>query len=494
MRIALGSFAHEANSFSTHATDMADFIRQQIEYAAALLVDWQDHRDGLAGAMSILTERTDCEVMPLLAARALPAAPIVESVYRSILDDLLARLEAVLPVDGVLLVLHGAMMAQLTPDGTGELLARVRELVGPDVPVAGTLDLHANVTERMVQSADILIGYHTSPHVDQYQTAQKAARTLLATLDSQISPAMALVRLPWISSSENCTDKWGPLSEMLGMANELERDGEILHAGIYPVQAWLDTPDVASAVVVLTDGDQAAAERHALRLAGEFWSRRARFVPTRIPPDEAIRLAMARPLGTVVFCDSADSTTSGATGDSTTILAAALRAAPLAHTVLLNAVDPEVVAQAIDAGVGATLDVDVGGKLGTAFYRPVRFRGYVKLISDGDFVPRSGAAQGRTQHRGRAVLLTQGNIRLVVSEQPTSQWHPAFYRSMGEEPADARIIQIKSPMGYRAAYADLFDEVILVDAPGASTPDLASLPWRNLPRPIYPIDEDTVWP
>ncbi|MBN1402146.1 MAG: M81 family metallopeptidase [Anaerolineae bacterium] len=494
MRIALGAYTHEANCFCAHATDLADFQRRQLDYGPKMLAHWEARRSEISGGMSVLSRHPECEVVPLLAARALAAAPIREGVFRALLNDLCARLRAAMPVDGVLLVLHGAMMAEETPDATGELLAQVRAIVGEKTPIAGTLDLHANVTEQMARSATALIGYHTTPHIDQYETGETAASLLLSAVTGESSPTMALVRLPWISSSENCTDQWGPLAEVLQMVHKLEQSGAILHAGIYPVQAWLDTPDVASAVVVITDGDLSAAERHAQELAQAFWARRARFIPQRIPPDEAIQRALARPTGTVIFCDSADSTPSGATGDSTTILEAMLRAVPLGQVALLNIVDREVVAQAIEAGVGSRITARVGGKVGTAFYRPVPFEGYVKLISDGDFHPRSGGSRGSTQHRGRAVVLIHDGIHLAVSEEPASQWHPEFYRSLGEEPADARIIQIKSPMGYRAAYEGLFDEVMLIDAPGASTPDLASLPWRRVARPIYPLDEETRWP
>ena len=494
MRIALGIFTHEANCFSPHATGWSDFEARQLECGDDLLVDWESSRTEQAGALSVLTQAPECEVIPLLAARALSAAPIRESVFRAILDDLLARLQVGLPVDGVLLVLHGSMMAEETPDASGEVLRRVRSVVGPRVPVVGTLDLHANVTEQMVHQATALIGYHTTPHIDQYETGQVAAGLLLDAVRGEVSPTMALVRLPWISSSENCTDRWGPLAEVLDMVLALERKGAILHAGVYPVQAWLDTQDVASAVVVVTDDDPAAAHKQADLLAREFWARRERFLCEPISPDEAVRRALSRSSGTVVYCDSADSTTSGSSGDSTTILQALLRAAPFEEVALLNVVDPEVVAQAIEASVGATIRVSVGGKLAPQFFSPVTFRGYVRLVSDGDFFAKGTGTRGRPQHRGRTVVLIQDGIHLVVMERAVSQWDPEFYRSLGEEPTDARIVQIKSPMGFRAAYEGIYDEVLVIKAPGASTPDLGSLPWRRLPRPIYPLDRDISWP
>ena len=494
MRIALGSYTHEADCFSAHNTDMDDFRARTLAYGDEMLEDWRLYRSQVSGAMSVLSAEPDNEVVPLLAAGAMPAAPILEDVYRTILDDLLGRLRAAMPVDGVLLVLHGAMMAVETPDGTGEVLAMVREVVGPDVPIVGTLDLHANVTEQMVRTTQGLVGFHTSPHRDQFETGESAAQLLTATLKGEAKPTTALVRLPWISSSEHCTDMWGPLSEVLDMVKALEAEGTIIHGGIYPVQAWLDTPDVASAVVVITDNDSGAAAQHAGVLAHAFWDRREQFLVDRVDPDEAVRQTLARESGTVVFCDSADSVTSGSSGDSTTILAALLRAAPVEPVALLNVIDAEVVAEAIEAGVGSTIDVQVGGKIGTRFFQPVQFRGYVAHISDGSFSRRISGGKGPTLRRGRTVLLTQRGIRLVVSERTVSQWDPAFYCSLGEEPCDARIIQVKSPMGFREAYDEIADEVILVDTPGASTPDLASLPWRHISRPIYPLDLDTKWP
>jgi microcystin degradation protein MlrC len=226
----------------------------------------------------------------------------------------------------------------------------------------GTLDLHANVTARMVREATALIGYHTAPHVDMYETGQKAAQVLVETIRGNIAPVAALVRLPMLLPPENSTHNWGPLAEVIDTALQMERTGSILHGGIYPVQPWLDTEDVGAAVVVLADGDPDAAQAHAQELACAFWARCGEFVSALVPPDEAIRRALARPSGTVILCDSADATTSGSTGDSTAILGALVRAVPLQEAALVNVVDPEVVAQAISAGVGATVSVEVGGR------------------------------------------------------------------------------------------------------------------------------------
>jgi microcystin degradation protein MlrC len=277
------------------------------------------------------------------------------------------------------------------------------------------------------------------------------------------------------------------------MAKEMERAGAIVHGGIYPVQPWLDTGDVAASVVAITDGDPAAAEERARELAGAFWASRGEFTSELVPPDEAVRRALARPAGMVVLCDSADSTTSGSTGDGTAILSALLRAAPLEGVALANVVDAEAVAWAIEAGVGSTVTVRVGGRLAPETHEAVKFSGRVKTISDGTFTFKGPGMRGVAHHMGRTAVLHQGGIHLVIMERGVSQWDPQLYRSLGEEPADARMVQVKSPMAFRAAYEGLFEEVIIVDAPGAASPKLASLPWRHLPRPMYPLDPETTW-
>jgi microcystin degradation protein MlrC len=491
MRIALGGITHEANSFCPRLTTLADFQARQLARGDEILSGWRSTRTEQAGALSVLIVEPGCQVIPTLLARALSAGPLEAQAFRALLDELLERIAAACPLDGVLLVLHGAMMAQDQPDATGVVLERVRALVGPGVTLVGTLDLHANVTQRMVRSATALIGYHTAPHVDMFETGQKAARVLAETVRGALRPTTALVRLPMLLPPENSTHNWGPLAKVLHAALEMERAGTLVHGGVYPVQPWLDTEDAASSVVAITDRAQGVAHEQASRLAAAFWARRGEFVCKLVPPDRAVAQALSRDSGTVILCDSADSTTSGSTGDSTAILGALLRAAPFDGLALANVVDPQVVARAIGAGVGATVAVQVGGRIAPSYFQPVSFSGYVKTLSDGTFTFKGPGMRGMAHHMGRTAVLVHDGIHLVVMERPVSQWDPQLYRSLGEEPADARIVQVKSPMAFRAAYAGLYEQVIVVAAPGAANPDLPSLPWQRLPRPIYPLDPET---
>jgi microcystin degradation protein MlrC len=494
MRIALGAFSHEANTFCPLPTGWDQFSARSLQRGEEVLTGLTGTFTEISGACGVLQAQPEVTVVPLLAARALSGAPVAGEVYQAILDELLTRLREALPVQGVLLVLHGAMMAEGEPDATGAILQRVREVVGPQVPIMGTLDLHANVTARMVRWANALVGYHTAPHIDMFQAGQTAARLLLGTLRGEIRPKMALVRLPLLVPAENARHTDGPLSEVIGMALEMERRGDLLHGGVYAVQPWMDAPDVGCATVAITNGDAVLAERCARELATAFWARRGAFVPELTPPDVVLRRALARESGLTVVSDSADAPSSGATGDSTVLLDAALRASPLARVALLNVVDAPAVAAAIAAGVGANVTLPVGGRIAPRFFRPVTFRGRVKIISDGEFFHKGPGMRGVRQQMGRAVVLVQGGIHLVVMEHSVTQWDPQLYRSLGLEPSDAALVQVKSPAAFRAAYGPLAAETLIMEAPGAASPHLLSLPWQHLGRPLYPLDPDLQWP
>jgi microcystin degradation protein MlrC len=489
MRIAFGAFQHEANSFCPQPTTMDSFRLNWLKYGDELLSETRGAATEDNGALTVFRECADCQVIPLLGAKAGSGAAIEGATYRALRDDLLQRLQNALPVDGLFLVLHGAMMAEGVDDASGDLLARARELLGPTVPIVATLDLHANVTSLMVRSATALIGYHTAPHIDLYETGQKGARILVETLRGHILPTMALVRMPLIVPAENARHTDGPLSGIINRALELEQSGAILHGGISAVQPWLDAPDVGGAVVIVTDNQLAKAQQYALEMGTTYWQRRADFIPELFSPANAVQQALAGVERTVVLCDSADAPSSGSTGDSDVIVRALLAADLGTQIAMANVVDPAAVAAAFAAGVGQNVTVQVGGALAPQYFTPVTFTGYVKSLHDGEFRFKGQGMRGVVHRMGRTAVLVQGGIRLVVMEHGITQWDPELYRSLGLEPNDARIVQVKSPAAFRAAYKDIADEIIIVDAPGAASPKLTALPWQRLGRPIYPLDD-----
>lgn len=486
MRIALGSFMQETNSFCPVLGSWQHFRQAR---GQRLIEKHTGTASEVGGALAAAQGNV---VVPLLTADAVSAGPVAREVFEALLGELLQRLEDARPFDGVLLVLHGAMVVEGLDDGTGAVLRVVRERIGVSTPLIGTLDIHANVTRQMAEAADALVGYHTAPHVDMYETGYKAMRLLLAACQGQVKPTMALRRLPMILPAENGKTTDGPMSEMIALAEALEREAGILCVSVHPVQPWLDLPDVGCAVTVVTDGDPERADREAERLADEFWRRRADFAVELVPLPEAIERARLAPRGPVIFGEGADAPSSGASGDSTVILRELLDR-QIDVPAYLNLVDPPAVAEAVAAGVSNDVELTLGGKLAPKFFQPVRLQGRVRAIGDGRFRHEGPGYKGVEFSMGRAAVIVAGLVHVVVMERPVLQWDPQLYRSLGLEPRNAKIVVVKSPAAFRAAYGPFAAEIIMVDTPGAASANLLSMPWERLGRPIYPLDDLQDW-
>ena len=491
MRIAIGSLAQESNSFSPVPGSWDHFGPREILRSAALLTERAGTDTELGGALAVAAEQS-VEMVPLLSAVASASAgPLQQAVFESLRDELVQRLRAAGDVDGLLLVLHGGLVAEGYPDASGEILRASSAVLGAR-PIAATFDLHANVTTSMVAHATVLCGYHTFPHIDMPATGRRAMTLLLATLAGRARPVTALRRLPMLLPAENGRTTEGPYAAVMDQVTALTQQPGVLDASACSVQPWLDVPDVGCSVLVIADGDAALAEREADRLADLFWSRRAEFAVTQAPTDQAIARALASDRRPWVLADSADAPSSGAPGDSSVVLAALLAAQP-DQPCLVNVVDAPAVAALIAAGVGATVTLPLGGSLAPDFYSPVTVTGVVRLISDGDFTHTGPGFHGVTFRRGRTVVLQSGLVSIVVMERSVFQWDTAFYRSLGLEPAAAQIVVVKSPSGFRAAYAPFAAEIHILDAAGVCSPNLRALPYRRVRRPLYPLDDVDDW-
>lgn len=492
MRVLTASLIQETNSFSPLRSAAAGFRGYGLAFGAEVLERYGDAVE-LGGFVAAARE-AGVELVPVFRALHWPAGPV----ERAFFDDLVGRLvEAVRgsgPLDGVLLALHGAICLEDDDDAEGLLLQAVRA-VAPGLPLVCSLDLHAHITRRMLEHCDALVGYHTCPHVDLFETGQRAARLLFRVLRGEARPQMAAVKLPMITSAERHDTVGGPLKPLYDRARALEARPDILAASIFPVQPWLDVAELGWTTVVVADGDRATAEAAALDLAEACWASRHQFQGELLEVGASIERALAVEGGPVVLSDTADATNGGATGDSTAILEALLDI-DLPGPALLTVVDPEAVEQASRAGVGAELDLALGGKLAPAFYRPVQVHARVERVGDGRWTVKGPMTQGLKVDMGRTVVLRlgrQGRIAAVVSERSGPGHDPEVYRFVGLEPTEAKLVVVKSPMGFRAAYGPLARAILLVDTPGPCSPNLQRLPYRRIPRPLFPFDPEVTW-
>lgn len=491
MRIIVGSFIQESHSFSPIKGSMAHFLAGAYERGQDVLDKAAGTRTEIAGIIDVAAER-GATLIPLLRAMSSASnGPIERAAYEEIRDELLARLRYEwigAAADGVILALHGAMAAEGYDDATGDVLRAVREVIGRDVPLVATLDLHANITRQMAESADALVGYLTFPHIDLYETGERAMRLLLDAAEKKIRPVTVMNKLPMIVPAENAQTTRGVIHDLMGAAaGDLAQPG-ILDIAFFPMQPWMDLPDAGCTVVVVADAPKrAAAEAIAARLADAWWQRKDEHSVDLAPTDAVIAEALASDRGPWVLADSADAPSSGSPGDSPVTLAALLRAEP-EHDCLTNIVDPAAVVRMFDAGVGSEVTVRLGASSGVALYAPIEVTGRVRLLSDGDFAHRGPGLKGAVMHRGRTGVLQAGRVAIVVMERACLQWDRALYHSLGLYPEDARIVIVKSPAGFRADYEPIAAEVRVLDAPGVCTPNLRALPYKRLTRPMHPFD------
>jgi microcystin degradation protein MlrC len=438
----------------------------------------------IGGALSVF-EKPGIDVIPTYGARAgsagLLSAEGWARLSRELLDAVAGRIEE---ADGIYVSLHGAMGADGELDPEGALLTEIRRLAGDDIPIVASLDLHGILTDRMLRQVDGVAIYHTYPHVDFADTGARAARLLLRLMSGGVRPTTARVTIPALVRGDELITKTGCYGELIGECRRLEAEGVALAAGIMIGNPFTDVPELCSQVIVTTDGDEARAREEAERLAREFWPLRFRMQGKLVPLARAI--GQARTIeGPVIFTDAADATSSGATGDSNVILKA-LREAGYPKRVLAQIVDPRAAAAAHEAGVGATIDVTLGGFHDATRFAPMPVRATVRLLSD-------GKARLETMRQlldaGPTAVLTVENMTVVVLSRTVSLFDRAIYYANGLDPRDFDLIVVKSPHTEHHMYDAWAARNFNIDAPGATSANLRSLGHTICARPMFPLDE-----
>jgi microcystin degradation protein MlrC len=494
MRIAVGQLWQETNTFNPLPTTRGDFQQLGLVRGAELVERMADTNElgGFIQSLRAWPERP--EIVGLVRLPAWPAGPITRDTFDWLHQELLDALRAAMPVDAVLLALHGALVGDGVPDVEGAVLESYRRLLGPRVPLVATLDLHANVTERMVTAADALVLYHTAPHIDVFETGRRGAAVLRRILDGA-RPVTAVQKLPLVVPAERANTQ-DPASVSHGLRRrlvDLENNPKVLAAGLATVQPWLDIPELGSAVVVMTDGDADLARSECAGLAAEVWRRRREYLPELVSVEEAVRTAHdLAGEGLVVLSDSADATTSGAPGDSTWLLRELLKY-NWPRPALVPLVSPEVVAMADRLGPGADLTAALGGVRDARFSQPLTLTARVVNVFDARFVLSGHLGKNLPIEMGRSAVLRHGNVHLVVTSRTGPHFAPQLFQTAGLDPFAASVLVAKSPCGFRAAYESRARKIMVVRAPGCAPSDFWHYEYRHIPRPLWPWDEIETW-
>ena len=494
MKILLGGLNQEVNSFSPGKTSVAEYKRKQFCFGKEMLTEaathvraYSDLFDAMGGAYHVLAEG-GAEVVPGGFAGA-QSGGIIE---QSVLDDYIAHIKEVarknLPLDGVVLVMHGAAQSEGSDDPEGDIIIAVREIVGDDVPISVSLDLHANVTERMVKNANTISLYQHYPHVDIWETGERAARLCLGLAKGETAPKMAYVQIPMIVPASAYTTETEPLVSLMNKAHAYVAEGKLLDFSISQMQPWLDVKDGYSSVVTIGE-DADVAERIAKELAGELWEMRHAFKTELSSVDEVIAIAEQNESGKpVILNDFADSANAGAAGDSAEVIERVLAlGSDVRGLMYLN--DTEFVAACRRAGVGNTVKAPLGAVISKKLYTPVLVEAEVKALFDGNMF-----IHGNFTNYGPSAVVKIRNMIVVVTTQHFYPGDPALYRAFGYDPLDFQMVVVKACTSFRAFYGPLTDLIYPVSTKGPATANLLSLPFEKLPRSFYPFSEGIFTP
>jgi microcystin degradation protein MlrC len=482
-RIAIGGFLHETNTFAPTKATYDDFVHgggwPSMALGEGVLETMRHINVGLAGFIEG-AEARGWELVPTISCAASPSAHVTQNAFERIVKVMLDGIATAGPLDAVYLDLHGAMVTEHLDDGEGELLARVRKVIGRHLPLVVTLDLHANVTPEMIEHADALIAYRTYPHVDMAATGRAAAKHLALLFDSRQRFARAFRQLPFlIPISWQCTNDQPTKGIYEGLATfECDAVPTLSFAPGFPAADFPDCgPSVFAYGRTQADADAAAdtiarlVESHEDDFDGKIYS-----------PDDGVRLAMelaktaARP---IIIADTQDNPGAGGDSDTTGMLRALLRNGATRAAIGVIC-DPEAAKSAHAAGEGATVALALGGKSGIQGDEPFSETFMVEKLFDGEFVAPGPYYGGRNMKLGPSACLRIGGVRVVVASHKAQLADQAMYRFVGIEPTEQKILVNKSSVHFRADFEPIAERLLICAAPGAMPADTAALPWTRL--------------
>jgi microcystin degradation protein MlrC len=469
-RIAIGGLGHETNTFSAIWTEYEDF----------LFARGDEILEGRLGQ----ARYEGVELLPTFVAHALPGGLVTEGTYARLKRDLLHELEAALPLDGVYLDLHGAMHTEGVGSVEGDLASAVRARVGDDALISVSLDLHGNISPLLVDQVNILTALRTAPHRDPVETRQRALDLLVRALNEHLRPVSVLVKLPLLLAGESAMTDVEPAKSLYARLPEIAHIPGLLDASLLIGCAWTDGPFTAVSTIVVAESDRMLARRHAAAFAHEVWERRHDFHlgMETLETDEAIRRAMAAPERPVFITDSGDNVTAGAPGDLPLVLERLL-ALGAQDALVAGLADRSSVERCAGAGVGAEVALRIGGKLDATNARPLSVKGWVeRLVAD---------PQGQVREPEMAVVRVEG-VRVILTAGRRFFTELAHFAAAGVDPTQQKIVVVKQ--GYLfPELADTAPLAYMAMTPGATDLRLERLPYRHVPRPVFPIDADLDW-
>lgn len=482
MKIFAAQLSTETNTFAPCPTGWGGFQEYGI-FRGDASIRSPEGVGYLLAELRRIAESDGHEIVEGLSTEAQPSGPVIQEVYETLRDEIVAGVRAALPLDAVVLMLHGAMVAQAHDDCEGDLLARIREVVGPDVPIAATLDPHCHFTELMQCAANILIAYKEYPHTDAIDRLHEVYRLVMQTVDGKVSPVTGVHDCRMVGAWHTTSE---PMAGFVRRMKSFEGHDGILSVSLGHGFPWGDVPEAGAKLWVIADRDPARAHALARQLGDEFWALRHEIQPKWHDMDHGLDVALAVGAGPVVVADVADNPGGGAPGDSTFLLRRVIERG-VANVALGCFWDLGAIQICADAGVGATLDLRIGGKCGAASGDPVDLRVTVRAVHDA----HSQSICGMSMPLGRSVWVEGPNgLDIVLISVRTQVMGVDAFTGMGIAMDAKRLVIVKSTQHFQAEFAPRAKAIVHVAAPGALTPDFAALPYRHRDLKYWPRVEN----
>jgi microcystin degradation protein MlrC len=488
-RVLTARFMHETNTFSRVPTDMTLIRRRDFHLENEIPQAFRGTRSAL-GATFEAADKYGWSLVHPISANPNPSGIVADDAFEQITGMILGACEQKGPIDGVLLHLHGAMVTDSHEDAEGELLARLRRKLGPQVPIVVTLDLHANVTQRMAKSANALIAFRTYPHIDMYERAWQGAQLLERAIQGEIRPVTVIARRPMIYGLDRGRHQSPPMAELLGRADAIEGRGEALAVSICAGFSRSNIQDVGPSVTVTTDGSDPRAQVIAESFMDYAWETRDFSSFELLSVAEAVALARSGQTGDkpLVVADYTDNPGGGGYGDATAFLKGLVEAR--IDKVAFHAIcDPEAVQQGMRAGIGAKTTLALGGKTDPAMGGgPLSLDGEIVCLTNGKFIAYGPMGGGVERNYGPSMVFRVGGIDIVVITNNGQATDLGQFTSLGIDPTRYTTVVVKSMQHFRAAFAPIAREIVLVDTGALCseiyTPEL----FTKVRRPVWPLD------
>lgn len=482
-RVLIGMMAHEVGSFHPRHSSYDQFHHL---WGQEIFEEFSSGGSTLWGAIQVLQERDDIEIVPTYAAWMDTTGGLVEKeAQERMVAEFIEAVEGESNIDGMVLCIHGAMAGVDVHDPEGMVLDGVRKHLG-DVPITAPMDFHAILTDKLIEGIDAISLLHTYPHIDGRETGNRAARNLLRMLDGEFkNPVTGRVKIPLLARGNELITATGKFGEAIRKCQEIEASPGGIAAGVNVGNPFTDVPELRSNAVVTIDGDQERADAEALELAKFMWENRNLWFADLTPMKEIVDLSEKQD-GLTVCGDPADSTASGSSGDSNAILKGLLDH-DYSKSALIPIVDAPAVVKAFEMGVGSTFTVKLGGTIDAERFNPIEAEVYVRALTDG---VHGGGRDSVPAQAGRTATFKLKQHTVVASERPAATTNSTFFLAQGEDPLQYDFVVAKSPNGFRTFYQQYADQILYADVPGSTSADVTTLPYKLAPRPMFPLDKD----